>query len=41
MLETAQWREAINTYRRSIQKMFILEGNITDLQMVYRRHGMR
>lgn len=33
MLETAQWREAINTYR-SIQKMFILEGSITDLQMV-------
>lgn len=33
MTETAQWREELNTYR-SIQKMFILEGNINDLQMV-------
>lgn len=33
MIETAQWREELNTYR-TIQKMFILEGNVTDLQMV-------
>ena len=31
--ETAQWKEELNTYR-SIQKMFILEGNVADLQMV-------
>lgn len=33
MIETSQWREELNTYR-TIQKMFILEGNVTDLQMV-------
>lgn len=33
MIETAQWREELNTYR-TIQKMFILEGNVADLQMV-------
>lgn len=33
MIETAQWKEELSTYR-SIQKMFILEGNVTDLQMV-------
>lgn len=32
-METAQWKEELNTYR-SIQKMFILEGNTTDLQLV-------
>ena len=33
MTDTAQWKEELSTYR-SIQKMFILEGNVTDLQMV-------
>lgn len=33
MLEVAQWKEELNTYR-SIQKMFILEGNVTDKQIL-------
>lgn len=33
MMEVAQWREELNTYR-TIQRMFILEGNISDSQMV-------
>ncbi|MBR4027689.1 MAG: ATP-dependent Clp protease ATP-binding subunit [Lachnospiraceae bacterium] len=33
MIETSQWKEELNTYR-SIQKMFILEGNVNDLQML-------
>lgn len=32
-MEKEQWREELDTYR-SIQKMFILEGNVTDLQLV-------
>lgn len=32
-MENAQWKEELNTYR-SIQKMFILEGNICDLHML-------
>lgn len=32
-MEVAQWKEELSTYR-SIQKMFILEGNVNDLQMV-------
>ena len=33
MLEIAQWKEELNTYR-SIQRMFILEGNVTDKQIL-------
>lgn len=33
MLEKAQWQEELDTYR-SIQKMFILEGNVNDSQLV-------
>ena len=33
MVEIAQWKEELNTYR-SIQKMFILEGNVNDKQMI-------
>lgn len=33
MLEVAQWKEELNTYR-SIQRMFILEGNVTDKQIL-------
>ena len=33
MLERAQWKEELDTYR-SIQKMFILEGNVSDLQIL-------
>lgn len=33
MKEIAQWKEELDTYR-SIQKMFILEGNVSDRQMI-------
>lgn len=33
MSERAQWKEELDTYR-SIQKMFILEGNVSDLQVL-------
>ena len=36
-MEKDQWREELDTYR-SIQKIFILEGNVTDLQLV--QNGM-
>ena len=32
MIEIAQWKEELNTYR-SIQKLFILEGNVSDKQV--------
>lgn len=32
-MEKEQWREELDTYR-SIQKMFILEGNVSDLQLI-------
>lgn len=33
MIEVAQWKEELDTYR-SIQKMFILEGNVSDRQII-------
>lgn len=33
MTEIAQWKEELNTYR-SIQKLFILEGNVADRQVI-------
>ena len=33
MTEIAQWKEELNTYR-SIQKLFILEGNVADRQLI-------
>ena len=33
MTEIAQWKEELNTYR-PIQKLFILEGNVSDLQLL-------
>lgn len=33
MAEREQWKEELDTYR-SIQKMFILEGNVSDLQLI-------